>query len=459
MIDINFDYDEGILLESDDAIWIKDKSIYLSNLLLTNKAIYIIYKKNNGFFSKATNETIIKPLTDIKIINGKPMVDQIKHNYYGASLQIQFTSSCEQFSFRNWARKNTSLWVNKLYNVLTGADAPAKQKGSFLDELGLGELGDSINEIAASLAGVADTAMQTVSSSARQGNIPNNLSFPSKGNIQESTLTKEDKVASPIPEQTSSGNSVKFCANCGSKISPGSKFCAACGAPVSTPVHQTVQTPPPLSMPSENYNSEQAISRSAQTPNARQQEETYSESSNPSQRRQEFAGSLLKCPNCGAVISNTTVICPECGHQITGRSAMSSVQAFNNQLMAIESKRKTSRLGVFSIYGPADAADKQILSLIRSYPIPNTIDDITEFIMLAIANIDVAVSKKSWVNSSVSYETLAAEMPRAISNAWVSKMKQAYQKAKIMFPNENAFTYIRQMYVEKMKELNMNPEE
>lgn len=458
MIDINFDVDEGILLESDDAIWIKNRDISLLHLLLTNKAIYMIYKKSNGLFAKATEETIIKPLADIKIINGKPMVDQVKHSYYGASLQIQFTTGCEQFSFHSKARKNTSLWVNKLYNVLTGTDAPVKQRGSFLDELGLGELGESLNGIAASLAEVADSAVQTVSSAAKQANITDGISYPGKGNESDTILQKEEHVP-PTFEQPSSSNPIKYCASCGSKVSLGAKFCAACGAPVSAPAQRSETTPPPLSMPSVSHVAEQNIPRSDQIAHDGHQEENLYGTSNPSQRRHEFAGSLLKCPSCGAVISDTTVICPECGHQITGRVAVSSVQAFNNQLMAIESTRKTSRLGMFSIYGPADAADKQKLSLIRSYPIPNTIDDITEFIMLAIANIDVSVSKKSWANSAISYETLAAEMPRAISNAWVSKMKQAYQKARIMFPNENAFTYIRQLYVEKMKELNMNPEE
>ena len=40
----------------------------------------------------------------------------------------------------------------------------------------------------------------------------------------------------------------------------------------------------------------------------------------------------------------------------------------------------------------ANKADIQKLSLIRNFPIPNSIGDVLEFMMLAIANIDVKLS-------------------------------------------------------------------
>ena len=108
---------------------------------------------------------------------------------------------------------------------------------------------------------------------------------------------------------------------------------------------------------------------------------------------------------------------------------------------------------MFGIYGTADPADKQKLTLIRNFPIPNSIDDILEFMMLAIANIDVKLSKNTWANSGQSLEVLAIEMPKVISNAWVQKMEQCYKKAEIAFPNDPAFNGIQKMYFDKMKEL------
>ena len=104
----------------------------------------------------------------------------------------------------------------------------------------------------------------------------------------------------------------------------------------------------------------------------------------------------------------------------------------------------------------ADPVDKQKLALIQSFPIPNTIDDIQEFMFLAIANIDVKLSKRNAKNRWNGYAKTAETsltIAKTISDAWVSKMQQAYQKAAVAFPKEPAFDSIKQIYIEKMKEL------
>ena len=236
----------------------------------------------------------------------------------------------------------------------------------------------------------------------------------------------EDENISYQSDTTKKEGTYMFCSNCGTKLNAGAKFCHGCGAPVgttSTPAAQ--ETPPTPPQP------------------------------NPSQRQQEFVGKIFKCPNCGSVISETTAICPDCGVRITGRAAVSSVQAFKDQLMAIEGSRKKGLGGALSVYLAADKADVQKLSLIRNFPIPNSIDDCVEFMMLAIANIDVSLSKNTFtnrINSNGQAET-GATIGRTISNAWVAKMEQVYKKAEIVFPNDPAFAGIQKMYFDKMKEL------
>ena len=231
------------------------------------------------------------------------------------------------------------------------------------------------------------------------------------------------------PQQTTSNNdtaqgSCSFCSNCGTKLNSGAKFCSGCGASVGGTV---TQTPPPI-------------------PNL--------PTNTPNKRQQEYDGTIYKCPNCGCAITQTTAICPDCGIKITGRSAVSSVQQFNNQLMEIEATRKPTKFGVFSSL-TVDPADTRKLSLIRSFPIPNTIDDILEFMMLAVANIEVGLSKNTamnrWNASAKSESSLT--IGKTISDAWVSKMQQAYQKAEIAFPNDPAFRQVQKIYFDKMKEL------
>jgi predicted RNA-binding Zn-ribbon protein involved in translation (DUF1610 family) len=177
--------------------------------------------------------------------------------------------------------------------------------------------------------------------------------------------------------------------------------------------------------------------------------------SNNTTRQQEYAGVILKCPNCGSTITKTTAICPDCGYHITGQTAVSSVRIFNEQLMAIEGTRKKPGLGS-AFLATVDAADQKKLSLIRSFPIPISIDDIVEFMVLAIANIDVGLSKKTIMNryqSGMKSGESNISIPRTISDAWVAKMQQAYQKAQMSFPNDPAFSKIKQIYFDKMNEL------
>lgn len=269
----------------------------------------------------------------------------------------------------------------------------------------------------------AGSAMGTVTEIAKQAADDASTSF---ANAKEQY--NSEKQLSSVSESVETINQVGgFCSNCGTKLAPGVKYCPGCGTPIGG-----VATPP--------------------VPSAVQ-----SETDNPTVRKQEYAGKIVKCPNCGASIGQTMAICPECGYRITGQSAVSSVQNFSDQLMALELKRKKSGIMSQILGESVDPVDKQKLSLIRSFPIPNTIDDIQEFIMLAVANIDVSLSKNSMMNKWNSLgrtaEISASMMPKAISDAWVLKMQQAYQKALSAFPSDPAFANIKRIYVEKMGEL------
>ncbi len=210
-----------------------------------------------------------------------------------------------------------------------------------------------------------------------------------------------------------------FCVKCGRKLPVDAKFCSSCGEAVNG-----------------NNNS---IS-------------TIPAQSNSNTRQQEYVGTVYKCSNCGCVITKTTAICPECGMKITGQTSVNSVQEFKEQLMAIELNR--SEFNVANFFQRVSPVDMQKLSLIKSFPIPNSIDDILEFMLLAVANIDVNLSKNTWGNklSNGGVETKET-IKKSLSDAWVLKMQQAYQKAEIMFPNDPLFKQIQKIYFDKMKEL------
>lgn len=160
-----------------------------------------------------------------------------------------------------------------------------------------------------------------------------------------------------------------FCFNCGTQLKDDAKFCYQCGAPVK-----------------------------------------YDAKKINDERTQEKAGKLIKCPNCGELFDSFVFECPACGYELRNPYITSQAHELSLKLEQIDSQ-------------------EQRVELIRNFYIPNTKEDICEFMILASSNI-----------SSNSEET----------EAWIAKMEQAYQKAKLTFGNSANFTYIESLYFETM---------
>ncbi|MBS5111327.1 MAG: zinc ribbon domain-containing protein [Coprobacillus cateniformis] len=417
MDEMDLDFDEGIVLKTEGIEWIHKKEDELDELILTTKNLIYVVERSNGFFSKSTTEVTKVPLSEIKIINGRPQVRKLDSDDYGLCLQILFNHGRECFCM---TKKEITQWIDEINLLLVGETFTDPNEEKRITDKFKGFAG-----FASNFKSVAESAIQTVSNIAEQI-----VEEPKvkKVEVQPSPKAqfqnkKEQDFKEDIPTQK-----IRYCVNCGVRIQDGAKFCQECGAKIGE-----------IDTPSQIQPEEKA---------------SINEPKNNYSREQEYAGKILKCPNCGAVINQTTAICPECGMRITGQAAVSSMQAFKDQLMAIESTRSGKSAKMLD-YSP-DPADMKKLSLIRSYPIPNSVDDILEFMLLAIANVDVQLSKNTASNKFKNWgktmET-SVSIGKTISDAWVSKMQQAYQKAVITFPNDPMFDAIEQMYLEKMKEL------
>lgn len=423
MADYNLDFNEGIIIETDGVRRSGNGgNVYVKKMLLTNKnIIYVTSQKTGGIFSKSVDVVDKIPLSEVKVIDGQVFVVQKKTDLFTYALQIQFVNGTEEYSYGDGSKKITNQWVSEL-NRLLGNGQSVQNQGEFKKAFFGG-----VSDLASSVGTIAGTLGQTVSSAAKQAADQAGIAYENTKTQIESKMQEQARADAVFQQVFASQQHVKtsggFCVNCGTRLDSGAKFCPECGTAV-----KSATTSEPL------------ISAVQQ---------------NPEMRQHEYAGKIIKCPNCGAVINQTTAICPQCGHRITGQAAVSSVQLFESQLMALESRRKKSALGMFNVYAGVDPVDKQKLALIQNFPIPNTIDDILEFILLAVSNIDVTLSKKSWSNRSSNMQIFAMEMPKVISDAWVAKMQQVYQKAEILFPDDPMFVKIKQIYTDKMVELKL----
>lgn len=164
-----------------------------------------------------------------------------------------------------------------------------------------------------------------------------------------------------------------FCVNCGKQLPDDAKYCFACGKSVVT----------------------QADVESIQ-------------------RKVEFGGTVYKCPYCGENLPAFTSVCPSCKNELRGTSSSESV---NDLLLKIQ----------------GSTSDSEKIQLIRFFPIPNSKEDILEFMILAVSNFDAEY-----------YVSHLDE--KDISDAWLAKIEQSYQKANISLPQGNELNKINELY-------------
>lgn len=161
-----------------------------------------------------------------------------------------------------------------------------------------------------------------------------------------------------------------FCINCGQELAEGAKFCANCG---------------------------KAVSNNSTT-----------------QRKTVYDGELHKCPNCGELLNSFVTNCPSCGYELRSVKTNSPVEALAKKIEK------------------AASLDEKI-ELIANFYIPNTKEDIYDFFILAVSNLE-----DNW------YDT---------DDAWRAKLEQAYHKAKLTFGNTPEFAYLEQLYTKTRKKI------
>ncbi|WP_051212485.1 zinc ribbon domain-containing protein [Butyrivibrio fibrisolvens] len=205
-----------------------------------------------------------------------------------------------------------------------------------------------------------------------------------------------------------------FCSECGQKIEQGAKFCSGCGKPIGD--------------------------------------------NNGSQRKQVFEGNIHKCPNCGEVIKSFVTICPSCGFEFRDTKSSNAVKEFADKLEYLQSQKKAPSIisGVAKSLGigKSDNNEEKILNMIRNFTVPNTKEDVFEFMILASSNINISAISAEYSSDAGANSTEELNAMKARSDAWQSKMEQVYQKANIAFGSDPDFIKIRDLYDRTTKAIN-----
>ena len=156
-------------------------------------------------------------------------------------------------------------------------------------------------------------------------------------------------------------------------------------------------------------------------------------------------GDVRKCPSCGAMIESFQSKCPDCGYEFTNIEANSTAQKLMQALDAVEAQTSQGVTqgvigGALSIYG-LDPTTRRKVQIIQSFPIPNTKEDIIEFLTL------------SHVNSKLGMHDFIKllNFGKSESKAWKQKEKQLIAKADILLKNDADYLALKESWKKKKK--------
>ena len=154
-----------------------------------------------------------------------------------------------------------------------------------------------------------------------------------------------------------------------------------------------------------------------------------------------------KCPACGQPINSISATCPLCGYAFRFNDVKKSyaVEELVKEINKIEKRRGIISDSIrIKISGRRiNPTDEKIATVIKNFVVPNTKEDIFQFMILASGNIDVGVL--------VGQESENAS--EIIVKAWENKFEQTYQKAKILLESDSDFCKIQQIYDSKKNEI------
>ncbi len=148
----------------------------------------------------------------------------------------------------------------------------------------------------------------------------------------------------------------------------------------------------------------------------------------------EKVGGIRSCPACGESVKAMEIVCTGCGHEFSNMKANSTLLKLLADIEKINNSGKTSE------QTPNDSVEDQLSTqelemernkrkseLIANYPIPNTREDILEFLAYSLS--------KGKDNSYMTYFGDSA----STAGAWRKKAEEIIIKSKIMFKNDDRF--------------------
>jgi hypothetical protein len=156
-------------------------------------------------------------------------------------------------------------------------------------------------------------------------------------------------------------------------------------------------------------------------------------------------GDVKKCPSCGAHVHSFVSKCGDCGLEFRNIEAVSSIRALHLELQKGEVEERNRPRGwadkLDGELAVAKAVANRQKSIITSFPVPNSKEDLLEFLSVASSE---GSKKLGFFIASVHPEAV-------LKNAWLAKCEQIILKSRLTFKDDKKTLEEIEMYAKQLK--------
>ncbi|NDW11462.1 hypothetical protein D0T50_00980 [Bacteroides sp. 214] len=164
-------------------------------------------------------------------------------------------------------------------------------------------------------------------------------------------------------------------------------------------------------------------------------------------------GDVKKCPACGAILQSFSIQCSDCGYNFSNIEANTSIQKLFQMLNEAENERKDAGMSVGKVIGKVfaqhfglssgDKVQSKKITIISNFPIPNTKEDILEFLSLAYPKAQLKGSFLTRNNpENVDHNAFVA--------VWRAKCEQIIMKARFSMKDDKKLLDEINRYAEEL---------
>lgn len=183
-------------------------------------------------------------------------------------------------------------------------------------------------------------------------------------------------------------------------------------------------------------------------------QEAMSRPAQPKESVNQKFGNVLKCPSCGAQVVAGSAVCPECGYAFTNIKANSSIERLQEKLEEFNRRqeeradRRAKQLGVVGGFlgSGGTGVDSRVLarekmSIITTFPVPNTRADLLEFMAMLLP----------MANSAGPRDGIGLSGQEDLSYSYWVLLANCINKARVSFLKDPDFGYYFTKYEEEVK--------